>query len=297
MHVLLTGGTGFIGTALSESLLAQGHTLTILSRGEHTDRPGLRFVRDLEQVSASTVVDGIVNLAGASLAGERWNAGYKREIVASRLETTAAVIALCERLQQPPAVLVSGSAIGYYGPRGDEAVDEDADAGEGFAAELCQRWEQEALRAEGVGVRVCLARLGVVFDRGEGAFEELVRPFRFGIANWLGSGRQWLSWVHRADVVSALRWLLEHEELDGPMNITAPGAVTSRDLCTALQKRMTTLPAMPVPAPVMRLLVGEMADELLLAGQRVRPARLGTAGFAFSYPRIEDALDAILKRD
>lgn len=294
MHLLITGGTGFIGSALVESLLAKGHTLTVLSRSDHPDRRGVKFVRELGALPADSAIDGIVNLAGAPLAGQRWNAAYKDELIASRLTTTAAVVELCRRLQNVPRVLVSASAIGFYGPRGDELLDEDCAAGDGFSAALCQRWEAAAAEAEAVGVRVCLARFGVVFDRDEGAFEELVKPFRFAVANWLGNGRQWLSWVHRADVVAAVEWLLEHSTCRGPINVTAPEPVTNRELCRALQARFRTLPAMPVPAPLLRLIVGEVADELLLTGQRVRPARLVNGGFAFSYPSLDAALDNLL---
>jgi len=294
MHVLVTGGTGFIGSALLPRLRGDGHTITVLSRGKHADSGGICYVQSLDELPDDTAVDGVINLAGASLNGKRWTDAYKREMVASRLDTTAAVVDLCRRLTRPPAVLVSASAIGYYGDRGDETLDEQSSAGEGFSAELCRDWEAAAREAEALGVRVCLARLGVVFDREGGAFAELSRPFRFGIANWLGSGRQYLSWVHRADVVAAFAFLLEHEALAGPVNITAPEPVTHRQLCAALRRRLTTLPGMPVPGFVMRALLGEVADELLLAGQKVLPKRLQEADFTFHYPEINSALGQLL---
>ncbi|MHA7815187.1 MAG: TIGR01777 family oxidoreductase [Pseudohaliea sp.] len=294
MYVLVTGGTGFIGSALLPRLRGDGHEITVLSRGRHADGGGIRYVRTLDEIADDATVDAVINLAGASLNGRRWTGAYKREMVESRLDTTAAVVELCRRLARPPSVLVSASAIGYYGDRGDEPLDEQSSMGEGFSAELCRDWEGAAREAEALGVRVCLARLGVVFDREGGAFAELSRPFRFGIANWLGSGRQYLSWVHRADVIAAFAFLLEQEDIDGPVNITAPAPVTHRELCAALRQKLTTLPGVPVPGFVMRALLGEVADELLLAGQKVLPKRLEAAGFRFHYPAIDSALGQLL---
>lgn len=293
MHILITGGTGFIGQALVAQLLGGGHHITILSRGRHRDTSQCTYVRSLEELSSDSAPDAVVNLAGASLAGRRWTRAYKEEIAASRVEATRALVDYFESSAQTPRVLLSGSAIGFYGARGDEALTEEAAAGRGFASELCQAWESEALRAEALGVRTCLLRLGVVLDREGGALRQMAMPFRFGVASWPGTGHQYLSWVHRADVVAAITLLLEDDSLAGAFNITAPGPVTQRDFCAAMQKHFGTLPAMPVPGTVMRLMLGEMAEELLLTGQRVVPAALEGAGFTFRYPGIEQALAAI----
>ena len=294
MHVLVTGGTGFIGSALIPRLRGDGHEITVLSRGKHSHDNGIRYVQSLDEIADTATVDAVINLAGASLNGRRWTEAYKREMVESRLETTGAVVGLCRRLARPPSVLVSASAIGYYGDRGEETLDEQSSAGKGFSARLCRDWEAAAREAEASGTRVCLARLGVVFDREGGAFTELSRPFRFGIANWPGGGRQYLSWVHRSDVVAAFAFLLQRDELDGPVNITAPAPLTHRELCAALRRKLTTLPGMPVPGFVLRGLLGEVADELLLAGQKVLPKRLEAAGFQFHYPDIDSALRQLL---
>ena len=294
MHILMTGGTGFIGAALAESLVAAGHSVTVLTRQDRVAGDGVRFLRSLDEITDDSVIDGVVNLAGASLAGRRWTTAYKREILESRLDTTRALLQLMERLDRKPEVLVSASAVGYYGHHGDEALGEDGASTPGFSSDLCHRWEALALQAEPLGVRVCLARLGVVLGRGGGALEQMARPFRFGIANWLGDGRQWLSWVHRRDVIAALSMLLERVDLSGPFNVTAPEPVTSRGFCDAMKRRKKTVVTAPVPAALMRLMVGEMADELLLNGQRVVPVRLQSAGFEFEYPDLDGALKDII---
>lgn len=294
MQILITGGTGFIGTALVERLRSQDHEVTILTRGDHRDRPGVRHVRSLDELADDVRVDAVVNLAGASLAGGRWSAAYKKEIVSSRLETTSALLQLIGRLARKPAVLVSASAIGFYGHHGDEVLTEEGAVNPGFSQDLCARWEALAQEAEKHGVRVCLARFGVVLDSGGGAMEQMAQSLKFGVASWLGDGRQWLSWVHREDVVAALLLLLERDDLSGPFNITAPGAVTSRDFGAAMKRHSRAVINAPVPAAVMRLMMGEMADEILLNGQRVAPARLQAAGFEFRYPDVDSALEAIL---
>jgi len=294
MRILITGGTGFIGSLLCARLRADGHELLVLSRSTREDAAGMRYLQDLNAIDAVERIDAVINLAGASLAGRRWNAAYKRELIDSRVQTTRALVTLCARLDQAPRVMLSASAVGFYGDRGDEQLDESSPAGEGFSAQLCRDWEQEAEAVRALGTRLCLLRLGVVFDRRGGAFEELVRPFRFGIANWIGDGSQWLSWVHRADVVAACGFLLEHDALDGAFNITAPEPVDNRALCAAIKRYQRTLLTVPMPAPVMRLLLGEMANELLISGQRVLPERLREAGFSFSYPDIDSALAQML---
>lgn len=294
MDILITGGTGFIGSVLKDRLLEQGHSLVILSRQAKPGIRNCRYIERLDELADDAAVDAIINLAGASLAGRRWTTSYKEEIVASRLDTTRALAGLCGRLQRPPKVLLSASAIGYYGPRDSNKIDEKEPPGTCFSSDLCEKWESEASAAQGLGVRVCYLRFGVVLDRDGGAMTEMARPFRFGVANWIGSGEQWLSWIHRSDAVAAIEWLLQHPEASGAFNVTAPEPVTSKGFCAAMKRKTRTFLTLPMPATAMRLLVGEMADELLITGQGVVPARLQEAGFTFRYATIDAALDDII---
>jgi uncharacterized protein (TIGR01777 family) len=293
MHILITGGTRFIGVTLCQQLLRDGHQLTLLTRQSLADTDGCRYVASLESIAVHACIDAVINLAGASLAGRRWTSAYKREILASRLDTTSALLHLFQRLKQKPRVLLSASAIGYYGHHGDEELDETGTVTPGFAQDLCQQWEQLALTAGDLGVRVCLLRLGVVLDSGGGAFSQMAQSFNFGVASWLGSGKQWLSWVHRADVISAMQFLLQREDLAGPFNITAPHPVTNRGFCDGMKRHKRTAISAPVPSALLRLLLGEMADELLLNGQRVVPAGLQQAGFSFAFSELDMTLEDI----
>ncbi|MFK8041470.1 TIGR01777 family oxidoreductase [Congregibacter sp.] len=288
MRILVTGGTGFIGEALIPALLDKGHSVTVLSRqASPSTIAGVTYIQQLEEITES--IDVVINLAGASLAGKRWNTAYKDEIISSRVALTRSLGEYFSAAEQRPSIWLNASAIGYYGPREDEELSEDSSSGHGFSAKLCRDWEASAVEAAG-DARVCLLRLGVVLDEGGGAYAQMAQPFKMGVANWLGDGKQWLSWVHRDDVVSAFCFALENDQLDGPVNVTAPEPVSSRGFCFAMRKVHRTLVAIPMPGFVMRAMVGEMADELLLTGQRVLPAALMSVGFSFSCPSIDDAL-------
>lgn len=294
-HILVTGGTGFIGSALLPALCERGHRVTVLTRQSRPNLPnGVAAVQGLEAID--TPVDAVINLAGASLAGKRWSDDYKREIIASRVDFTERLVDWMRRQAKPPKTLLSGSAIGFYGFSDSRGFSETDGGGEGFSAELCRRWEQAARAAEAFGTRVLLLRLGVVLDRSDGALTQMMQSFHVGVGSWVGHGRQWLSWVHRADVVDALCLLLERDDVDGPINVTAPGAVSHREFCDALAARKRVLFKMGVPAGLLRLMVGEMADELLLNGQRVKPVALTRLEYRFRFPSIESALVDILAR-
>jgi hypothetical protein len=295
MNILLTGGTGFIGTVLVQRLLARGDTVTVYTRdASHDDGAGLRYVTSLDDIAADSNFGAFINLAGESIAEGRWTPARKQVLVASRVDTTERLLALARRMERPPETVLSASAIGYYGCQDDTPLAEDAATEDCFSHRLCVAWEAAAGQFESLGCRVCLMRLGVVLGRDGGAFSQLQQSVQFGVATWLGSGDQWLSWVHRDDAISAMIFLLEQPELHGPFNVTAPGAVTNRGFSAALAKRRRAFIGLPVPGFVMRTIFGEMAEELLLNGQRAVPARLEAAGFHFEYATLDQALPALL---
>jgi uncharacterized protein (TIGR01777 family) len=294
MNVLITGGTGFIGGALIERLLQRDATVTVYTRSTaHFDTRSIRYLNNLEDIPADTQFDAFINLAGESMAGERWSEARKAQLVESRIDTTRALVTLAQRLLHKPRVVLSASAIGVYGHQGDERLAEDAVQQDGFSHRLCQAWETEAHRFENLGIRLCILRLGVVLATEGGAMDQLRRSVAFGVGTWLGSGKQWLSWVHREDVIAALEFLLAHETLSGAYNITAPEPVTNRGFCDELARRSQVFIKLPVPGLLLQLALGEMAQELLLNGQRVVPRRLQEAGFEFRYATLREALPAL----
>jgi uncharacterized protein (TIGR01777 family) len=291
MHILVTGGTGFIGGALIERLLQRGDSVLVYSRGtSHLERDNIRYINDLSYIRDVDYFECFINLAGENMAQGRWSEARKATLVASRVDTTRALLELAERLRHPPRVLLSASAIGFYGHQGDQCLSEDAQPEPGFSHRLCQAWEDEARRFEALGTRVCVLRLGVVLAAKGGAMEELSKSSRFGIGCWLGDGRQWLSWVHRNDVIRAMEFLLDDPSCKEAYNLTAPEPVTNRQFGQQLSQYLPVLMHLPVPSLVLRLLLGEMAGELLLKGQRVLPLRLQEAGFLFAYNTLGEAL-------
>ena len=276
MRVVVAGGTGFLGTPLVERLRGDGHTVTVLARG-------------------SDVLDGadaVINLAGASIAGGRWTATRKALIRDSRVRTTAALAAAILASRQPPIVFISGSAIGIYGSRGDEPLTEDAPPGSDFLASVAIAWEREALAAAPV-TRVVLVRTGLALGQPGGALPQIALPFYFFAGGPMGSGRQYMSWIHRDDWVEMVRWALSNTAVNGPLNATAPNPVTNREFATTLGRVLHRPAFLPTPALALRLALGEMADALLLGGQRVLPAKAQALGFTFRYPLLEPALRSI----
>ena len=295
MTVLVTGGTGFIGNRLCQRLVESGHAVTVLTRGAKPRAvQGVSFVQSLDQVDTDANINAIVNLAGEPLSAGRWNAARKQAFTESRVATTRAVVQLIERLERPPETLLSGSAIGWYGPNDSRALHESSSPVGCFSHELCATWEQEALAARPMGVRVCLLRIGVVLGREGGALGELARSHRFGVESVLGDGEQYISWIHIEDMVSVLAHLLTHDALDGPVNCTAPNPATQRGLSAAIAQRLRTFIKLKMPGSIMRAMLGEMADEMVLTGQKVVPQKLLSAGFQFRYPELQGALEDLL---
>lgn len=297
MRVLVTGATGFVGRALVARLARSGWQVVAWARAAERARAALGA--GVEVVDAAggapalaAVVDGadaVCHLAGEPLVGERWTEARRRALVASRTETTRAVVEALRAATVRPRVLVSASAVGIYGDTGDRAVDETAGPGEGFLAELCVAWEASARAAESDSIRVSLARMGVVLGRGGGALAKMLLPFRMGVGGPVGSGRQWMSWVHLDDLTAMWERALGDEALTGPWNAVAPEPVTSRDFAKALGRALHRPAVMPVPAFALRALYGESAS-VLLEGQRVLPARLTAVGFGWAHPSLDEAL-------
>ncbi len=294
MHILITGGTGFIGRQLCPSLLKAGHKITVLTRNKSRAAQHLAGVHWIEQLQAATAVDAIVNLAGEPLAASRWSPARKQLFRDSRIGTTSQLVAWIESLAQRPRVLVSGSAIGYYGAHDDTPITETAHPGKDFAATLCRDWETEALRARALGLRVCTLRTGIVLGRDGGALAKMLPPFRLGVGGPMGDGRQWMSWVQCSDLVRLIQWLLENDAASGAYNGTAPVPVTNREFARTLGLVLQRPARLTTPAFALKLLFGEMAT-LLLEGQRVLPARAEAEGFEFSYRELQPALRDLLR--
>ena len=283
MRVLLTGGTGFIGSRLRPALAARGHEVKVVSR-----KPGADFDWTAESIRRGVrETDAIVHLAGEGIADRRWTAARKRALVESRVRTTRLLAeAAAERR---PGCLLTASAVGYYGPSEAEGLTEDAPPGDDFLARLCVEWEASTAPAREAGVRVATPRFGVVLHPEGGALRKMLLPFRMFVGGPIGSGEQWMSWIHLADLLALIVFLLEHDDARGPFNATAPRPVRMKEFAHSLGRALHRPSLVPLPALVPRLLLGEAAD-VVLTGQHVVPRRATESGFRFSFPEIEPAL-------
>ncbi|MGM0563733.1 MAG: TIGR01777 family oxidoreductase [Pseudomonadota bacterium] len=295
MRILVSGGSGFIGSALCRALADRGDQVVVLSRSPARVAkalpPAVKVVGSLRGVEPC---DAVINLAGENLSGRRWNERFKRQLLDSRLDTTRALLAWAQATDTPPRTWINGSAIGYYGDRGDELIDETSPSGHEseFTVDLCRRWEGLAAEAADLGARLCLLRTGVVLGHG-GALKQMLLPFKLGLGGRLSDGQQWMSWIHLDDEVRAIVYLVDHDTLSGPFNLTAPSPVRNVDFTRILGRVLGRPTPFPAPAWALKLGMGEMA-ELVLGGQRVLPNALQAAGFEFRYPDLEKALQAIL---
>lgn len=295
--VLVTGATGFIGRRLCEVLSVYGHHVIALVRDPgkaRLFRPPFTLVTDLDQIADGERIDAIVNLAGEPISNGMWTRAKRERIVASRVETTADLLRLIARLDRRPDVLVSGSAIGWYGLRGDEVLDESADASPCFSHDICAAWEHAASRAEQLSVRTVLLRIGLVLGSEGGMLARLLTPFEWGAGGPIGSGRQWMSWIERDDLVRLIVHAIANDGLRGPVNATAPNPVRNAALARALGRALRRPAWLRMPAWPLKLAFGGFAEELLLGGQRVVPDKALRSGFLFHHARIDDALAAIL---
>jgi uncharacterized protein (TIGR01777 family) len=297
MKILMTGSSGMVGGALFARLRAEGHTIAPLVRLPRVAGPGeVAWNPDSGQLdlAAAAGADAVVNLAGANIGEGRWSEGRKQVLRSSRIDSTRRLVDALARLEPRPKTFVSASAVGYYGDRGDERLTEESSPGGNFLAWLVREWEAEARRAESLGMRVVILRFGVILTPKGGALAQMLGPFRMGVGGRLGSGRQWMSWIALEDVVGILRDALANGERSGVYNAVAPEPVTNAQFTRALGRAVHRPTPFPVPRFALRLLFGEMADGMLLASQRVEPARLAAAGYSYSYPGLEPTLLKLL---
>ena len=300
MRLVITGATGFVGSALCARLLQKGHTLTLLSRSapRETSTGTKRWLHwtpgkigDWE--SALAEADGVINLAGEPIAAKRWTPNQKRKIRLSRIDATNSLVRAIAKAKLKPQFLFNASAVGYYGPHGDETISEEADAGTDFLALLCRDWEEEAKKAEKLGLRVIRLRTGIVLGPGGGALAKMAPPFKLFIGGPLGSGKQWMSWIHLEDEVNLILYLMENSQAAGAVNATAPNPATMKEFCRTLGTVMGRPSWAPVPAFALRIMLGEMA-QMLLTGQRVLPTSAEKLGYRFRYPNLPEALRACM---
>jgi uncharacterized protein len=301
MEVLVTGASGFVGTALTSALRAAGHRPIVAVRGRAVPSgvDGIAWDPDHDRIDAAALegIGAVVHLAGAGIGDRRWTAARRQLIVESRIRSTTLLTSTLTTLATPPGVFVSGSAVGYYGDRGDTELTEEASPGHDFTAQLCERWEEAAKPAADAGIRVCAIRTGIVLGAHGGMLRRIVGPFRLGLGGRLGSGRQYLSWISMTDETRAILHLLEHRELAGAVNLTAPNPVTNAEFTAALGHTLHRPTALPTPLAPLRAVYGsELVDTLLLASQRAVPRVLTGAGFEFQQPTIGAALEAALAR-
>jgi len=297
--VLIAGGTGFVGTRLVAALVEAGHDVTVLTRNARHAlglATPVRIVTDLATLPNDFRCDIAINLAGEPIAAGRWTMARRRRIVDSRLGVTRALGELFDRLDQRPALLISGSAIGFYGIDDYTVLDETVARGRGFAADVCVAWEAAAMRIAGPDTRVVLLRTGLVLGSSGGMLGGLLPIFEFGLGGPIGSGRQMTSWIHRDDLVRLIATAAADSEIHGPLNATAPNPVSNRDFAKAIGHALDRPAILPLPALPLRLMLGDLAEELMLGGQKVLPVKAVFHGFRFRYPRIEDAVGAIVGR-
>ncbi len=301
-RVIIAGGSGFVGKRLQEKLVEKNYDVVVLTRRnmDHQNRSNISFVKWdgktpdgwQDQIEDSY---GIINLAGDNIAAGRWTEAKKKSVIDSRVQSTQAVVKAIKNASTPPSVLVQASATGFYGDRGDEILDESSQIGTGFLSETAKQWESQVLPMQESNTRCAIGRIGVVLGMGGGMMDKVVTPFKFYMGGHLGSGQQWLSWIHIEDLVDAIIYLLENDSTTGTYNLTSPNPCNYKTFFQTLGKVMKSPSWFHAPGFILKTLLGEMAKEMLLGGNRVLPKRLLESGFEFKYPDVEAALKNLLK--
>ena len=295
-RILVSGSSGLVGAALLPTLKTRGYNVIRLVRRAATGNDEI-FWDPAQPISpdAASGFDAVIHLAGESIVG-RWTDDKKSRIRASRIPATAHLAQALAQARQKPGIFLSASAIGYYGNRGDEVLTEDSTGGAGFAADLARDWESATAAAAQAGIRTVQMRIGIVLGAGGGALQKMLPPFKMGVGGRVGNGRQWMSWVDLQDVVGAIHHILNTDSLMGPVNVVAPKPVTNADFTKTLASVLSRPAIFPMPAFAARLAFGQMADELLLASQRVEPSKLIASGYPFRFSELRVSLQAILGR-
>jgi uncharacterized protein (TIGR01777 family) len=302
-RVIVTGATGMIGRMLCQKLIEREYQVVVFSRNPVAAQRSVPGANGYvawapgEPGAWATAIEGaygVIHLAGASIAGQRWDTAYKQEILGSRVKGTRGIVSAMERARHRPEVLVCSSGVDYYGDTGDTAIDESAAPGRGFISQVCVAWEREAQRAETLGVRTSMMRTGIVLDKHDGALAKLLLPFQLGVGGPVLPGTQWWSWIHLDDVVGMLLLALENPQARGPFNTTAPEPERNRAFSTILGRVLGRPSLLPLPGFALELLLGEMAIPLLIEKQRALPKKALELGYQFAYPRLEPALRATL---
>lgn len=299
MKIFITGATGLIGSALIKNLAAQRHNITILSRNIKSAEQKLgtqfSYCQSLESLTSFDGYDAIINLAGESIGNKRWSSRQRKKLLDSRLKITSKLVELIKKSETPPAVFISGSAVGYYGHKRRDVLIESTEPNDNFTHQLCQQWEDCSLEAKNGKTRICLLRTGIVLSLDGGMLPKIMTPFKLGLGSIMGSGNQYISWVHIEDMVNAICYLLSHSSAQGPFNVTSPKPVTNKIFSGILAKNLHRPCWFRIPAFILRLFLGKLSS-LLLDSQRAIPKRLEDIGFSFKYDNIDKAFKSLLYR-
>jgi len=295
MNILITGGTGFIGSELCQRLIDENNNVIILSRIPELVRFPLKGIELLSQLDSQLRLDIVINLVGEGIADKRWCHQQKKRIIDSRIKITKQLIDYFNFTKYKPKLFISASAIGYYGTsRSDLPVDETVSSDDSFSSQLCQQWEAVALQAELLGIRTCLLRFGIVIGKNGGALSKMLPVFKVGLGGVVGQGDQWMSWIHLEDLIEVIFTCRDNDSLRGPINVTAPYPQTNKQFTKTLGNVLKRRTFLSIPSIIVKLLMGQMGTELLLSGKKVLPAKLLKAGYTFKYPVLEDALKSVL---